>query len=98
MQDATNLPKELDACRALIAELSARLSHQQTQLGAKDTLLSTKESLLVEQATTIVDLQASRENLTQENEELNLTIQKLLAQLYGHRRERFDDPGQGKLN
>jgi transposase len=36
--------------------------------------------------------------LTEENEELNLTIQKLLARLYGHRRERFDDPGQGKFN
>jgi len=83
MQDATNLPKDLDACHALIAELSARLSH--------------KESVAVEQARAIVGLQSSREKLTQENEELNLAIQKLLAQLYGHRRERFDDPAQGKL-
>jgi transposase len=84
MQDATNLPKDLDACHTLIAELSARLSQ--------------KESQLVEQATALVDLAASRKKLTQENEELNLTVQKLLAQLYGHRRERFDDPAQGKLN
>src|SRR5262249_40737985 len=32
------------------------------------------------------------------NDELALTIQKLLARLYGHRRERFDDPAQGKLS
>jgi len=91
MQDATDLPKDLDACHALITELSARLSRN-------EFVVTEKETLLVEQATTIVDLQASREKLTQENEELNLTIQKLLAQFYGHRRERFDDPAQGKLN
>src|SRR5437867_4676280 len=91
MQDAPNLPKDLDACHALIAELSARLSHNESKI-------TEKETLLVEQATAILDLQASREKLTQENEELNLTIQRLLAQLYGHRRERFDDPGQGKLH
>ncbi len=91
MQDATDLPKDLDACHVLIAELSARLCHNASAV-------TEKETLLVEQATAIVDLQASREKLTQENEELNLTIQKLLARLYGHRRERFDDPAQGKLH
>jgi transposase len=91
MQDATNLPKDLAVCHALIAELSARLSRN-------ESVVAEKETLLVEQATTIVDLQVSREKLTQENEELNLAIQRLLARLYGHRRERFDDPAQGKLN
>jgi len=91
MQDATNLPKDLDACQALIAELSARLSRN-------ESVVTEKEALLVEQATAIVHLQSSREKLTQENEELNLAIQKLLARLYGHRRERFDDPAQGKLH
>jgi transposase len=98
MQDAANLPKDLDACHVLIAELSARLSGNQSLLNHKDNLLVQKESLLVEQATAIVNLQSSREELTQENEELNLAIQKLLARLYGHRRERFDDPAQGKLD
>jgi len=84
MQDATLRPDDLDTCHALIAELSARLS--------------SKDTLLVEQATAIVDLQSSREKLTQENEELNLAIQKLLARLYGHRRERYEDPSQLKLN
>ena len=32
-----------------------------------------------------------------ENEELNLAIQKLLAQLRGHRRERHEDPAQQQL-
>jgi transposase len=98
MQDATDLPKDVHACHARIAELSAQLSQHQSLLHDKDTLLAQKESLLVEQAATIVGLHSSRTELTQENEELNLTIQRLLAQLYGHRRERFDDPGQGKLN
>ena len=119
MQDATDLPKDLDACHAIIAQLSARLSDRESMLRAKETLLAAsntllgekstllseqttllvaKETLLVEQATVLIDLHASRTELTQENEELNLTIQKLLARLYGHRRERFDDPGQGKFN
>src|SRR5437867_11099969 len=91
MQDATNLPKGLDACHALIAELSARLSRH-------ELVVTEKETLLVEQATAIVDLQASREKLTEENEELNLTIQKLLVQLYGHRVEWIDYPSQRKLH
>ena len=51
-------------------------------------------ALLVEQASAIVELQSSREALTHENQELLLTIQKLLARLSGHRRERYDDPAQ----
>lgn len=97
MQDATVFPNAMDACHALIAELSARMSHQESQLSEKDTLLVNKDALLVEQATVLVDLDASRKKLTEENEELNLTIQKLLARLYGHRGERFEDPSQGKL-
>ena len=84
MQDATPLPQDLEACHALIAELSARLTN--------------KESLIVEQATLLSDITASRQKLAQEIEELNLAIQKLMARLYGHRRERFDDPAQIKLN
>jgi transposase len=84
MQDATPLPQDVDACHAIIAEISARLAD--------------KEALVVEQATMLDDLVAARDKLHRENEELNLTIQKLLARLYGHRRERFDDPAQMKLN
>ena len=70
MQDATLLPKDLDACHALIAE----------------------------QSSVLVELQASREKLSRENEELNLTVQKLWARLYGHRSERHIDPNQLQLD
>jgi len=91
MQDAPSLPNDLDACRALIAELSARLSE-------KDALLCEKEALLSEQTTAIVDLAATRETLSQKNEELTLTIEKLLARFYARRSERHEDPNQRKLD
>jgi transposase len=63
------------------------------------TLLSNNAALLVEQAAAIVDLQSSREQLAQQNEELNFTIQKLLARLYGQRSERHVvDPNQQQLD
>jgi len=55
-------------------------------------------ALIVEQATAIVDLAATREQLSQENEALNLAIQKLLARLRGHRSERSADPAQRQLD
>jgi len=56
-------------------------------------------ALLAEQARALVELQAKRERLSQENESLALTLQKLLAQLYGRRSERqIDDPAQQKLD
>jgi transposase len=77
MQDAHTLPKDLDACHALLEE---------------------KQALLVEQARALVDLQAVREQLSRENDELSVTVKKLLAQLYGRRGERYvDDPAQLKL-
>lgn len=55
-------------------------------------------SLIVEQARTLLDIQQSRQQLSQEVEELKLTITKLLERLRGHRSERFiDDPDQLKL-
>ena len=56
-------------------------------------------ALIVEQATAIAGLQAARDKLAQELAELNLTIQKLLARLAGHRSERHaDDPHQKQLD
>lgn len=55
-------------------------------------------ALIAEQTAALVDLQTSRETLSQENVELNLTIQKLLAQLRGHRSERHEDPAQQQLD
>lgn len=54
-------------------------------------------ALIAELSTAIVNLQSAQEKLSQENEELNLAIQKLLAQLRGHRRERHEDPAQQQL-
>ncbi|HEX4150438.1 MAG TPA: IS66 family transposase [Pirellulales bacterium] len=60
--------------------------------------LAACQALLVEQARALVDLQATREQLSHENEELTLAIQKLLARLYGRRSERqADDPAQQRL-
>lgn len=71
MQDATRLPKDVDACHALI----------------------------LEQAQTLVELQSSRESLSQEVQELELAVTKLLARLYGNRSERFiEDPNQLSLD
>jgi len=55
-------------------------------------------ALIAELSTALGDLQATREQLAQENSELNLTIQKLLSRLRGHRSERHDDPAQQQLD
>ena len=68
MHDATRLPKDVDACHTLIAELTSRLHRHET--------------LAVEQSEALVELHGVREQLSQENEELKLTIKKLLARLY----------------
>lgn len=54
-------------------------------------------ALIAELSTAIAALQSRQDTLSQENEELNLAIQKLLAQLRGHRRERHEDPNQQQL-
>src|SRR5690348_9967764 len=56
-------------------------------------------ALLVEQARALCEMQQSRTELTQENEELKLAIAKLYQQMYGRRSERVvDDPNQKKLD
>jgi transposase len=60
--------------------------------------LAACHALIAEQGAAITDLQTSRETLSQENVELNLTIQKLLARLRGHRSERYADPAQQQLD
>jgi transposase len=73
-----------------------------TSLPQDDSLpqdLDACHALLVEQAAAIVDLQSRREQLTRENDELNLTLQKLLARFYGPRSERHaEDPNQLPLS
>ena len=60
--------------------------------------LAACRALIAEQSSALVDLQSSRETLAQEVAELNLTIQKLLARLAGHRSERHVDPAQQQLD
>src|SRR5204863_10083726 len=67
-------------------------------VSACHALIAAKDALLVEQTTVILGLQSAQDQLSQENEELNLAIQKLLAQLRGHRRERHEDPAQQQLD
>jgi len=55
-------------------------------------------ALIAELSAALGDLQSTREQLSQEVSELNLTIQKLLARLRGHRSERHDDPDQQQLD
>lgn len=55
--------------------------------------------LIEEQARLIADLQGSRTQLQQANQTLQLTLDKLLRQIYGRRGERFlEDPTQRKLD
>jgi transposase len=60
--------------------------------------LAACHALIAEQTAALVDLQALRETLSHENAELNLTIQKLLARLRGHRSERHADPAQQEFD
>src|SRR3954447_5182878 len=60
--------------------------------------LAACHALLVEQEAALLALHPARETLSQEHVELNLTIQKLLARLRGHRSERHADPAQQQLD
>jgi transposase len=71
VQGRSDLPQDVAACHALIAELASSVS----------------------------ELHDHEVQLTQEVEELKLTVTRLLLQLRGHRRERFvEDPNQMKLD
>jgi transposase len=61
--------------------------------------LTACHALLVEQARVIAEQQDSRVKLSQENEELRLTLAKLQQLLYGRRSERVvDDPNQKQID
>jgi transposase len=83
MPDAASLPHDLEACRDLIAQLSEQLEE--------------RDALLAQQVEAITGLQTAREKLAQENQELMLTLQKLLARFYARRSERHMDPAQRQL-
>jgi transposase len=95
MNDGSPLPQDLDACHALIEQLSAQLEERSAQLEQQARDLESREAFVEEQSRTVIDLEASHQQLSQEVDELKLTVQKLLERLYGNRRERFvADPNQ----
>jgi transposase len=84
MQDATLIPDDLEACQQQLRGCLA--THGQLQRVYQE---------LVE---TCMGLQAGQEKLRQERDELQLTVQRLLHQLYGRRSERRKDAaGQQRL-
>ena len=92
MNDGSSLPRELDACHRLIETLSA----EREQLSSR---LQSQDAFVAEQSRTVIDLADSRQQLSQENEELKLTVRKLMERLYGRRSERFiADPDQLPLD
>lgn len=95
MNDGSSWPLELAACHRLIEQLTSQLeatSAEREQLTAR---LQAQAALVEEQSRTVVGLDESRQQLSQENEELKLTVRKLLERLYGRRSERFlADPAQ----
>jgi len=92
MNDGSSLPQELDACHRLIEQLSA----EREQLAAR---LQSQDAFVAEQSRTVLDLADSRQKLSQEVEELKLTLRKLMERLYGRRSERFlADPDQLPLD
>lgn len=98
MDESLSLPQDVTACHALIAELSARqteLLAAQAELSAR---LHSQDTLVGEQSRTLDELQNFRQRLAQENAELKLTVERLLARLYGRRSERVEDANQLKLD
>ena len=85
MHDALTIPDDLEACQQLLRELAEAYA-QLRRVHAE--LLGTCTSM-----------QDAQQALQQERDELQLTIQRLLHQLYGRRRERWQDtPGQQHLD
>ncbi len=91
MDGSLSLPQDVKACHALIAELSSRHAELSSRLHSQDTLVG-------EQSRTLDELQNFRQQLSQENAELKLTVERLLARLYGRRSERLEDANQLKLD
>jgi transposase len=89
IMDAKPLPNDIDACHQLIAKL-------QSQVGEQATELSLQEKLIDEQAHSVLEVKADHDKLDEKVTELNLTIEKLLKQLYGRKSERRVD-GEGQL-
>ncbi len=102
-QSNNSLPDNIEACRLLIASLQSQLNaqsnelqYQSDKLQQQATELALKERLIEQQAHSALELKSSHDRLDAKVNELNLTIEKLLQQLYGRRSERRTD-GVGQL-
>lgn len=113
MNDGSSWPHDVDACHRLIEqlatqlaqtaaereELSARLSAQDAALQQQAHERQAQEAFAAEQLRTLDELADARQQLARENDELKLTVRKLLDRLYGRRSERFVvDPAQLSLD
>jgi len=78
MKDTFLLPQELDACHQLIEQLSAEREQLSARLEASESEVRSREAFATEQSRTVVELEESRQQLSQENDELKLTISQLL--------------------
>ncbi len=94
--DEPQLPNDLQAAHAMICALRSQVNDCDTELHQKNTELSLKDNLIEEQAHSVLELKADADKLDQKVVELNLTVEKLLQQLYGRKSERRVD-GEGQL-
>ena len=88
--DAQSLPTDIENCHRLIATLDAKvdrtqqtLNKQAGELQRRDMELALKAKLVEEQANSVLELIDNKDRLDEKVIELNLTIEKLLKQLYG---------------
>jgi transposase len=113
MNDGSSWPHDVEACQRVIEQLSAQLAQtaaEREQLSARllaqDAALQQQarerqahEAFVAEQLRTLEELADARQQLARENDELKLTVRKLLDRLYGRRSERFlVDPAQLSLD
>jgi len=93
------IPTDIEACHRLIATLQTQVEDRQQTLQEQAIELSLKDKLIEEQAHSVLELKADHDKLGEKVTELNLTIEKLLKQLYGRKSERcVDSVGQLFLN
>jgi len=91
-----SLPHNIKDCHRLIAMLQGQVDDGQQTINQQATQLSLKDKLVEEQAHSVLQLKDNQDQLNEKVTELNLTIEKLLKQLYGRKSERRID-GAGQL-
>ncbi len=95
VSEREQLSSQLDQLSSQVEQLSSQVEQLSSQLDQQTRDLESRETFVEEQSRTVIDLAASQQQLAQENEELKLTVRKLMERLYGRRSERFiPDPDQ----